>query len=244
MTKLLLAFAAALLGGSANAADLGPVPVYAPPPVLVPLYTWTGCYIGANVGGIWTNNNWNDTVLGGLGSNTASGALGGLQTGCNYQLGSWVVGVAADYDSTKANSNNVNLLFPAGFAVTDLTQIKAVGSVAGRVGYAWDRILAYAKVGAAWMVGSYAFQAGGVSFATGDGRPDGWTMGIGGEYAFLNWLTAFIEYDYYHFNEVSPAALGCTLAACGLVANHVGITTKINVVKVGLNFKFGPSAGL
>jgi outer membrane immunogenic protein len=244
MKKLLLAFAAALLGGAASAADLGPVPVYAPPPVLVPLYTWTSCYIGANVGGIWTNNNWNDPVLGGLGSNTASGALGGLQAGCNYQLGSWVVGVSADYDSTKANSNNVSLLFPAGFAVTDLTQIKAVGSVAGRVGYAWDRILVYAKVGAAWMVGSYAFQAGGVSFATGDGTPDGWTMGIGGEYAFLNWLTAFIEYDYYHFNEVSPAALGCTLATCGLVANHVGITTTMNVVKVGLNFKFGPSAGL
>src|SRR3974377_606152 len=64
MKKFLLAGVAlsALLGGSAGAAALGrPAPVYAPPPVIVPLFTWTGCYVGANGGGVWARNDWNDS---------------------------------------------------------------------------------------------------------------------------------------------------------------------------------------
>jgi opacity protein-like surface antigen len=65
-------------------------------------------------------------------------------------------------------------------------------------------------------------------------------VGVGGEYAFLNWLTGFIEYDYYRFNNNSSAALACTAAVCGITTTGVGVSTNINVLKAGLNFKFGP----
>src|SRR5208337_90729 len=95
--------AVALLGGSANAADLArPAPIYAPAPVLVPLFTWTGCYVGGNVGGVWAMSDWNDAILGDFGSSSATGALGGLQAGCNYQVSRWVFGIQADYDWTNA----------------------------------------------------------------------------------------------------------------------------------------------
>src|SRR5271165_2681493 len=116
MKKFLLAGVAvsALFGGSANAADLArPAPAYAPPPVLVPLFTWTGCYVGGNVGGIWAADTWSDSVFGGFGSSTASGALGGAQVGCNYQVGAWVFGIQGDYDWTNANSNSANAIIPA-----------------------------------------------------------------------------------------------------------------------------------
>src|SRR5271165_3799713 len=106
--RLLLASVAAvaLLGGSANAADLArPAPIYAPAPVLVPLFTWTGCYVGGNVGGIWAHNDWNDTIVGDFGTNTGSGAIGGVQGGCNYQFGAWVWGIQGDYDWTNANNS-------------------------------------------------------------------------------------------------------------------------------------------
>jgi outer membrane immunogenic protein len=134
MKRLLLASAAAtaLLGGSVNAADLArPAPVYAPPPVLVPLFTWTGCYVGGNVGGLWAKSDWNDAIVGDFGTNTASGAIGGLQGGCNYQVGAWVFGIQGDYDWTNANNSTANVIFPI---VADQTQIKSLGSVTGRVG--------------------------------------------------------------------------------------------------------------
>ena len=49
--------AAALIGGSADAADMAvPGPVYRPLPV-VTYFTWSGCYVGGNGGYAWNNGN-------------------------------------------------------------------------------------------------------------------------------------------------------------------------------------------
>jgi len=250
MRRLLLAGAGAiaLLGGPSNAADLAPV--YAPPPPLVAVFNWTGCYIGGNGGGIWANSNWGDTILGGFGNNTPSGALGGAQAGCNYQAsgasyhtGGLVVGIQGDYDWTNINSSIANGI-PLAVAVglTDQTQIKSLASVTGRVGGAWDRFLAYVKAGGAWLQGNYGFQTFGTPVApTVSLRQTGYTVGVGGEYAFLNWLTGFVEYDFYRFGNTSPGPLGCTPAVCGFSANNLGIANNVNVLKAGLNFKFTPT---
>jgi outer membrane immunogenic protein len=244
MKRLLLAAAAVatLLSGSAGAADLGrpppPAPVYVPPPVPVALFSWTGCYVGGNVGGLWDKNDWNDSVLGDFGSNTASGAVGGVQGGCNYQADAWVVGIQGDYDWTSAHSTNANQFIV--FGVTDQTQLKSLASVTGRVGYSWNRFLAYVKGGGAWLQGSYTFQFNAIPVSTASASQTGWTVGVGGEYAFLHWLTGFIEYDYYNFKSGNPSGLICTTLACGFASNTIGVTGNVNVIKTGLNFKFGP----
>jgi outer membrane immunogenic protein len=106
---------------------------------------------------------------------------------------------ARDYDWTNASGSNTNALFPG---LRDSSKIKSLSFVTGRVGYAWDRFLGYVKGGGAWERDEYAVtgdSGGGSILATGSETRSGWTVGIGGEYAFTNNLTGFIEYDWYRF---------------------------------------------
>jgi outer membrane immunogenic protein len=247
-TKVLLAgiAAGALLAGAAHAADLArPVPVYRAPPPVVTYFTWTGCYIGINGGGVWARKERIDEAPGfagtSLGTHDANGWLAGAQGGCNYQAGSWVFGIQGDYDWANATGSNINALFPG---TTDQSTVRALSSVTGRVGYAWDRFLLYVKGGGAWERDDYSILIGGFTLATASETRGGWTAGIGGEYAFLDWLTGFVEYDHYDFGTRTNTFNNCTVAACGAVSFPVDVKDTKNVFKVGLNFKFGPTAPL
>jgi outer membrane immunogenic protein len=119
MKKLLLAgVASAALAGSATAADLAR-PVYKRP-VYVPIASWTGFYVGADIGAAWQNS---QTSLFSDPGNAAfatcflcslpfqpealtagrqSGLLGGLHAGYNYQLTPVLV-VGGEWDFMWAN---------------------------------------------------------------------------------------------------------------------------------------------
>ncbi len=228
---------AAVFGGGARAADLSPASIIQPA-IPISYFTFTGCFIGANAGGLWDSTDWVDRIPGDpaigadFGSRTAAGAIGGVQGSCNYQVRNWVVGLQGGYDWTNAGGANSNLLAPA---LSDQTQTKSLASITGRVGYAWDRLLAYVKGGGASVRRIYSVSSAGAVIATASETRGGWTVGIGLEYAFLDWLTGFVEYDYYKFGS-GGNTFTCT--ACGLFAAVVpfNVTTNINVLKVGLNF--------
>jgi outer membrane immunogenic protein len=239
MKKILLASAAmlALFGGTATAADLAvKAPVYrAPPPVYV--YSWTGCYVGGNVGGVWIKKDETLTTPFGtatagtaFGSHNADSFIGGVQAGCNYQVGGWVFGVQGDYDWTDASGSHVNPRFPTW---TDSSNTKSLASVTGRVGYAWDRLLGYVKGGGAWEKDDYTITAP-FGIATASETRSGWTIGVGLEYAFTNWLTGFVEYNYYDFGTRSIGFITPTGTPFS-----IDIKETKNLLKVGLNWKFG-----
>ena len=137
--NLLFGFAVSFIALSgAQAADMPPRP--APPPVYVPpLFTWTGFYIGGNIGDGWFSGSINsnfDSVW-----RTSNGAfIGGGQLGFNYQMGGFVVGLEGDFDRTNGNKST-------GFMVTPFDppndQLKAEGrwnwvtTAALRLGVAW-----------------------------------------------------------------------------------------------------------
>src|SRR5258707_14859871 len=130
MKKLLLGSAALValgLGAPAALAADRAVPAYAPPPPPVPVYTWSGCYAGANAGtstGRSQQTTLGNTLLTGnalgaapdlapvpAGSSIAgdlnlSGFIGGFQGGCNYQMGMWVVGFEGDGMATNKEGQN------------------------------------------------------------------------------------------------------------------------------------------
>ncbi len=140
------------------AADL-PVrgPVYTPPPA-VAIYNWSGCYIGANVGGGWTSNSNTfgdplpDPVTYGfvpmnIGTN-GSGVVAGGQAGCNLQVASnFVVGIEGDLSWSGVKGEGTagpiesippGAGFVAGSVATSTHKVAWVGTVRGRAGVAFD----------------------------------------------------------------------------------------------------------
>ena len=114
MRKSLFCSAAAasvLLGLSltAQAADLPmapPPPPRAPAFVAPPPFSWTGFYLGGNVGAGWNHGNISDSAgLFSWGANNSTTFVGGGQVGVNYQFSSVVVGIEGDFD-WFANNNN------------------------------------------------------------------------------------------------------------------------------------------
>jgi outer membrane immunogenic protein len=104
MKKFFLATTAFVLlaAASAEAADMSVRPAYAPPP---PVYSWTGMYWGANVGYSWGKSKY-DATLTGVGtvsnSQNINGAIGGVQTGYNYQFGAWVWGLGNRFSGLRS----------------------------------------------------------------------------------------------------------------------------------------------
>lgn len=249
MSRLFLATTAivALAAGTASAADMALKARPLPPPPL--FYNWTGCFIGGNVGGVWVDKDYAlrsvGNGVGGIvlvnpvdfGSHTASSFIGGVQAGCDYQApgGGWVIGIQGDYDWADANASHVD---PFGGLTTLQSNTRSVASVTGRVGYAWDRFLGYVRGGGAWERDNYTWfvtGAPGVSTNASETR-GGWTVGIGGEYAFTNWISAFVEYDYYAFGT---RTVGFPV---GPLSVNFDVQEHKSVVKAGLNFRFGGAA--
>src|SRR5215475_6370179 len=107
-TQSFMLLAAATIGlavGQASAADLPrKAPAYVPP--APPPYVWTGCYVGANVGGAWANVEVTDVATGASASRGSNaGFAGGGQIGCDYQMGSWVIGFRNIFDGTSVNGS-------------------------------------------------------------------------------------------------------------------------------------------
>jgi outer membrane immunogenic protein len=184
------AMALALSTGSAVAADLpslkGPPPVYVPPP---PVFSWTGPYLGVNIGGGWRErNDWNAVPFGpfgGLGlwnwnnNNNSGGVVGGGQIGYNYQFSPWlVVGLETDFQGTSIGSggNGGNWGW-GGFGA----RLPWFGTVRGRIGVnpLNPHLLIY---------GTGGFAYGEVKRGFWNNVQTGWTAGGGVEWMFLpNW---------------------------------------------------------
>src|ERR1700739_958524 len=199
MRKLLLgAVACVVFAAPAFAADL-PARTYTKAPVYrapEAIYNWTGFYIGGHVGAAFPGNS----------SLEGSDArfMGGVQGGFDYQFSNnWVLGAEAQYSWLTGNSNN-GVLFPGGTLVT--ANPNQLGSVTGRLGYAFGPTLLYAKGGYAWRgaddIGVSVCGAP-AAFTTDAHQRNGWTVGAGLEYMFApNWSVKG-EYQYYNFGSTT-----------------------------------------
>jgi outer membrane immunogenic protein len=239
--KLTRLTAALLLAasGRAFAADVAPPSSSPAPPVYKSpsaTYNWTGLYIGINAGYGSGFSGWSDGALGGTGSFPISGFLVGGTLGADYQVGDYVFGIEGDGDWTGLSGNSgltcggMSAVLPVPDSCQ--TQGRWLATLRGRVGYALDRVLFYGTAGAAFG----GVQAGLNPPATFDNSIEpGWTVGAGVELGITpNW-TAKVEYLYVDLRNAACTTVG----NCGGAAGSV-VGFNENVVRAGVNWKFGP----
>src|SRR5436190_6782639 len=96
--RLLATGAVAMLGVQTCALPIY-MPVKAPMVPLPPPFSWTGFYIGGNIGGAWAERHVTDTITGLDFSRSSDGVfIAGGQIGYNYQMGNFVLGVEGDFE--------------------------------------------------------------------------------------------------------------------------------------------------
>jgi outer membrane immunogenic protein len=218
----------------ALSADLGPIaPAYpsAPPPLI-----WTGCYIGANIGGGWARRTFtNTTKLGEVTLNT-SGILGGGQFGCNYQFSqNFVVGFEGGASGADVSGSTTLFTTNQGDVKFD-AKANWLASATARFGYAAGPWLFYVKGGGAWTHESYDVTANiqnnaNLTVTSASDTPLGWTFGGGIEYAFLTNWSARLEYDFYDFGSHN-------LTFSGLVSPTFDVKHTIQALTLGVNYRF------
>jgi len=240
---LLLTTAGVVLFGTANWSIAADLTVKAPPaPVVVPLFTWTGFYIGGNIGAGWAQRTVTDSVFGAtFGHSSDAAFIGGGQIGYNWQLGSFVFGVEGDVDGIAHDNHNATGVFLGGtgpFAVTSHNEW--VSTLAARFGFAADHWLFYGKAGGGWVGASnftIANLATGASVVGNNGNTTGgWMLGGGIEYAITNNWTVKGEYDYIGL----PSRTFVVVPGSPFLVGDVFGTRSRNfqVAKIGFNYAF------
>jgi high affinity Mn2+ porin len=214
------------LGGRAIAADM---PLKAP--VLNTVYSWTGFYLGGHVGYGGGNFGPGTNPLPAQGvffPHSVTGLIGGYQAGYVRQLSNHVV-LGIEADASFPSPLDAPALTPAPFNTT----LDYVGTLRGRIGYAFGTWLPYATGGFAWGHSHVNINDGGGSIISSPGQyQTGWTAGAGVEFAVSGNWSVKVEYDYIDLTRRMY-----DLSAFGLPG--VTVDPKIHLVKLGLNYRFG-----
>jgi outer membrane immunogenic protein len=232
----LLTASAALVLASCQAASAADIPMRQPPPeamppsYYVPIFTWTGFYIGGNAGYGWSKGDGNIGISG-LGSGpfegSGNGFLGGAQAGYNLQSGPWVFGAEVDFQGSTAKGDVTGSAGPA--SITAEAENPWFGTLRGRVGYAADRWLWYVTGGGVYGEAKLSGTVSGRGAFSSSATYWSWTAGAGVEYALWDRWSTKLEYLYVGTPSDTPVPPRTT---------GVGGDTTTNIVRAGLNYRF------
>jgi outer membrane immunogenic protein len=231
---LVMAAAFGLLALPAMAADMAPAPApYYKAPIVVPVYNWTGFYIGGNVGGAWGNfDPTTSTVFSpvgyfaassvlainaaGIQSSKPSGVTGGFEAGYNWQSSNYVFGVEGDIEALSlSNSVSSGAVYPCcaptAFTVTSNVSTTWLATVRGRLGYAVNNWLFFVTGGVAFtdLRGNFAFSdtfANAAESASFSDTKTGYTIGGGVEAGLWGNWSVKGEYLYANFGTLSATS--------------------------------------
>jgi opacity protein-like surface antigen len=241
------------------------------------IWTWTGFYIGGNVGysasRFTTDTFYSDALGNPLAATSSStkhrGAVGGGQTGYNWQSGMWLAGVETDIEFVHQRITTATVCpgaicnpaitdFDAPATVAHQHNLDWFGTVRGRLGaVVTPDVLAYVTGGVAFgeieHVGTIYGSGTGVDadgnpivFATGNNFNSrtvkaGWAVGAGIEARLAGNVTGKIEYLHIDFGTEQALAVNPANSTPIAVAFNSRVTEDI--LRLGLNYKFESYAG-
>jgi outer membrane immunogenic protein len=203
------------------------------PDAAPPIMTWTGFYVGAHLGGAWSDVEWaNVTLTNERVTNDASGFFGGAQMGYNQQLGVVVVGVEATLSGGSMGDTFHSVVDPAQTYATDISTIV---TVVGRLGLTLNQWMLYAKGGWAGadvdVAGKNTTSNDRFSF---DNWRSGWTVGTGFEYKVTRNISLGVEYSFIDLG--SDNVTGVTRQSVPVfIRDH---DVQIQSVTARLNYQF------
>jgi outer membrane immunogenic protein len=189
-------------------------------------------------------------------SQKLAGLLGGVQAGFNLQSGAFVYGVEGQLSWSGMKEDSLSKLgqfryVNCWYDITKEIDLKAhtevnwVATLSGRVGYAVDRVLIYAKGGVAFADQDYNWivTKGGNDLATAkfSDTHTGWMVGGGAEWALWHNWSATLEYNYMDFGTetINVATSVCLSGTCSKKDVRVDIDERMHIVKLGINYRFG-----
>jgi outer membrane immunogenic protein len=195
-----------------------------------PYTHWGGAYLGLNGGFGVGSSQWTEGLISTSIFNTDGFLVGGT-IGFNYPVSAVLFGVEGDLDWSSLNGNvgSCGVNGPGAAAACE-TKNNVLGTVRGRMGYAFDRTLIYLTGGAAFG----DVQTGLNPPATFDSTTKvGWAAGGGLEFAVTDAWSAKAEYFFVDLGMAS-----CTSAAnCGSAAGASVALTE-NLIRGGFNYRF------
>lgn len=197
-------------------------------------FSWTGFYVGGLATWGWADAKHcdNQTCIAGWPAFQVDGSAAGFTLGYNYQISKIVVGVELDWSWGKINGGSGNT--PSfGCGGLCATSIESIGTLRGRLGYAFGNLLAYGTAGAAFT--DYEATAG-FGFTGDSTTKTSFVYGGGLEYAFAAHWSAKVEYllidKLGDFNYDRQNFCGGPPNNCFSRVGH------IETVRAGLNYRF------
>ncbi len=244
---IMLGFTVPLQGDStASYAYVDPTPSMASSEKL-----WTGFHVGAfggwgvaedfNVTGLTNSTGipYNATNNYGLGSD---GPLAGGEIGVDWQWRWIVLGLSGEAGVLSLDGSATDPASPGGDTKTSISS-DWYGGMSVRGGLAYDRFLAFGRIGAFYLNAdaktvdncSTAPCGAATAFASENDILFGWFLGAGAEYALGKHWSIGAEYRFFHLNDnLQPAG---TATGAGAVAQEV--TRKpINAARASINFRW------
>jgi outer membrane immunogenic protein len=225
--KAVLLAAALLLGTSAYAFAADAVEEVV---IADAAYDWSGLYVGAQFGYGWGDATTRETSEGDDGDPLdydVDGFFGGAHLGYNFQSGSVVYGAEADLEYADVEGfwdwENTNGLSK---------RLEWQGSLRGRLGYSFDRVLLYGTAGLAFANVKMEVVEGNAVALSDREWTAGWTAGVGAQYALTEKLSLTAEYRYSDYGDTSIS--GDVFGGTYTYPHD----NKINSVRFGFSTKF------